>query len=86
MSTIMVRGQDVRTGDDLWFLGRVHRITRTEPYTHPVVTGGGEWRTAYSDGPDGMYRAAWGITLEHGGAARYEISERIPAPQSCEAP
>lgn len=76
MTTIKVRGQDVRIGDDLWFLGTPKRITRIEPYVHPVVTRNAEWRTAYADGPDGMYKAAWGITLEygHGWAANYEVT------------
>lgn len=76
--TVKVKGQDVRVGDDLWFLGKPYRITRIEPYIHPVVTRGEEWFSAYSDSPDGMYRNAWGITLEreHGNAASYEISER----------
>lgn len=76
MATIEVRGQDVRVGDDLWFLGKPHRITRIEPYTHPVVTRGEMWRIAYSDGPEGMYKAAWGMTLEygHGWARGYEVT------------
>jgi hypothetical protein len=75
VTTIMVKGQDVKVGDDLWFLGRPHRITRIKPYTHPV-TRGEVWRTAYSDGPAGMHKSAWGITLEydHGYAAGYEVT------------
>jgi hypothetical protein len=76
MATHMVKGQEVRVGDDLWFLGKPYRITRIEPYTHPVVTRGEEFRSAYSDGPDRYYQAAWGITLEfnHGYAASYEVT------------
>lgn len=72
----MVKGQEVRVGDDLWFLGKPHRITRIKRYVHPVVTRNEEWRIAYSDGPEGMYRAAWGITLEynHGYSAGYEVA------------
>jgi hypothetical protein len=75
MATIMVKGQDVKVGDDLWFLGRPHRITRIRPYTHPV-TRGEVWRTAYSDGPAGSLLSTWGITLEydHGYAAGYEVT------------
>ena len=76
MSTHRVKGQEVKVGDDLWSLGKPHRITRIEPYTHPVVTRGEEWRIAYSDGPDGVGRAAWGITLtfDHGYADGYEVT------------
>lgn len=76
MTTIQVRGQEVRVGDDLWFLGKPHRITRIVPYVHPVVTRNEPWRIAYSDGPDGVYKAAWGMTLEygHGWAAGCEVT------------
>jgi hypothetical protein len=76
VSTIKVKGQDVKVGDDIWFLGTPHRVTRITPYVHPVCTRNEEWRTAHSDGPDGMYKAAWGITLEfdHGWAAGYEVT------------
>ena len=57
-------GQDVEVGDDLWFLGKVHRITRIKPYAHPVVTKGETWRIAYADEPSGVYQKAWSITLE----------------------
>jgi hypothetical protein len=75
MSTIHVRGQDVRVGDDLWFLSTPKRITRIEPYTHALMRGEA-WRVAYSDGPAGMYKNAWGITLEYGSgyAANYEVT------------
>lgn len=74
----MVKGQDVRVGDDLWFLGTPHRITRIEPYVHSVVTRGEEWRIAYADTPERAYRNAWGMTLEyeHGYAAGYSVSPR----------
>jgi hypothetical protein len=73
-----VRGQDVRVGDDLWFLSSVHRVTRVEDYRHPVVTGGDLWHIAKSDGPAGFGRAAWGMTLatERGYAAGYTIGTR----------
>jgi hypothetical protein len=76
VSMIKVKGQEVRVGDDLWFLGKPHRITRIEGYIHPVVTRGEEWRIAYSDGPDAGGKNAWGITLEyeHGYAAGYLVS------------
>jgi hypothetical protein len=76
VTTIKVKGQEVRVGDDLWFLSTPHRITRIEPYRHPAVTLGEDWRIAYSDGPDGMYKAAWGMTLsfDHGYAAGYEVT------------
>jgi len=88
VSTIKVKGQDVREGDDLWTSGKPHRITRIEPYVHPVVTRGEPWRIAYSDGPDGMGRAAWGITLEWQGgyAAGYEVTERPGEPYINEPP
>jgi hypothetical protein len=72
-ATIRVKGQAVKVRDDLWVLGNVHRITRIEPYTHPVVTRGEEWRIARYAGPGGT---AWGITLhyDHGYAASYEVS------------
>jgi hypothetical protein len=75
MSTIKVKGQDVRVNDDLWYLGTPYRITRIKPYTHPV-TRGEVWRTAYSDGPERAGDRAWGITLEydHGYAAGYEVT------------
>jgi hypothetical protein len=79
MSTIKVKGQEVETGDDLWSGGIPHRITRIEPYGHPVVTRGEQWRAACSDGPASVGRAAWGITLEfaHGWEpGHYEVSAR----------
>jgi hypothetical protein len=80
--TVKIKKQDVRVGDDLWFLGRPYRITRIEPYRHPVVTRGEDARTAYSDGPGRTGRNAWGITLsfEHGYAASAEISVRMGEP------
>lgn len=60
----MKYGRDVVVGDDIIFLGTPHRITRIEPYTHPVVTGGETWATAYADTSAAAYQAAWGITLE----------------------
>ena len=82
MSTVMVKGQHVKIGDDLWAFGRPHRITRITPYRHPVVTRGEDWRIAHSDGPDGVGAAAWGITLSHGHgyAAHYEVSVRPGEP------
>ncbi len=76
-STAMIKGQEVRVGDDLWSMGTPHRITRIEPYAHPVVTRGEQWRQACSDGPEGVGKAAWGITLEfaHGWApGHYKVS------------
>jgi hypothetical protein len=72
----MIKGQEVRVGDDLWAFGKPHRITRIKDYAHPVVTRGEQWRIAYSDGPDTGGEKAWGITLEynHGYAAGYEIT------------
>lgn len=83
MSTVKVKGQDVRVGDDLWFCGRPHRVTRLEPYTHPEATRGEEWQIAYSGGPE-RAGAAWAMMLEreHGYAASYEISARPEVPQS----
>ena len=88
MSTVKVKGQDVRVGDDLWFLGKPYRITRIEPYVHPAVTRGEQWRIAYSDGPERGGKHAWGMTLEyeHGWAAGYEISERPGEPYKNKPP
>lgn len=74
MTTAMIKGQEVRVGDDLWSMGTPHRVTRITDYTHPVVTRGEPWRTAHSDGPGGA--RAWGRTLsfDHGYAAGYEIT------------
>lgn len=74
-AAIMVKGQDVRVGDDLWSLGKPHRVTPIEPYTHPVVTRDEEWRIAYSNGPEDTGKP-WGRTLrlEHGYAASYEVA------------
>jgi hypothetical protein len=74
MTTHRIKGQEVKVGDDLWCLGKPHRITRIEPYTHPIVTRGEEWRSADADGPDGT--TPWGITLEfdHGYHAGYEVT------------
>lgn len=83
MTTVKVKGQQVRVGDDLWFLGRPYRVTRIEDYTHPGIVPAGEtWRIAYSDGPVTGGKHAFGITLEYqyGYAAGYEISVR-PEPQ-----
>lgn len=77
MGTIKVKAQDVKIGDDLWLGDVPHRITRIEPYTHPAVTGGDEWAAAYSDGLEGVGKAAWGITLELTNPSEYyEISVR----------
>lgn len=79
MSTIMVKGQEVQVGDDLWAGGKPYRITRIEPYMHPVVTRNEQWWQACSDGPEGIGKAAWGITLEfaHGWEpGHYEVSKR----------
>ena len=76
MSTIKVKGQEVRVGDDLWLGGVPHRITRIEPYQHPSFPGE-MWAQACSDGPGGIGKAAWGITLELTNPAEYyEISVR----------
>lgn len=76
MTTGRIKAQEVKVGDDLWFLGTPHRITRITRYVHPVVTRNEEWRIAHSDGPAGMYKAAWGMTLsyDHGYAAGYEVT------------
>lgn len=76
MATIRIKGQEVRVGDDYWYLGTARRITRIEDYVHPVVTRNEVWRFAYSDGPTGTGRNAWGITLEydHGHAAGCEVT------------
>jgi len=76
MSTIRVKGQDVRVGDDLWFLGKPYRITRIMDYIHIGVTLGEEWRIAKSDGPKDGGKYAWGMTLsyDHGYAAGYEVT------------
>jgi len=77
MSTIRVKGQEVKVGDDLWAGGVPHRITRIEPYQHPSFPGE-MWAQACSDGPDGIGKAAWGITLELTNPAEYyEISVRV---------
>ncbi len=76
MSTIKVSAKDVKVGDDLWFLGKPHRITRIVPYQHPSFPGE-MWVQACSDGPEGIGKAAWGITLELTNPSKYyEISER----------
>jgi hypothetical protein len=87
-SSVHIRGQDVRVGDDLWPVGQVRRVTRIEDYRHPIVTGGELWHIAKSDGPDGVGRAAWGMTLatEKGYAAGYEISVRRFGCAHCRAP
>lgn len=78
MSTRKVCAADVKIGDDLWVGGKPHRITRIEPYTHPTI--GEPWAIASSDGPEGIGKAAWGITLELTNPSRYyEISERSEA-------
>jgi len=72
---MIVKGSEVKVGDDLMFVGRPHRITRIEPYAHPVVTQGETWAIAYADAPQAMAKAAWGITLEPDTRA-YEIADR----------
>ncbi len=82
MSTIKVSAKDVRVGDDLWLGGVPHRITRIEPYQHPSFPGK-MWAQACSDGPEGIGKAAWGITLElTNPSAYYEISVRPEVPGS----
>jgi len=61
--TVEVPGSEVRPGDDYEFLGKVHRITRVEPYSHPVVTRGETWLSASADTSERAYKAAWGITV-----------------------
>ena len=72
---MIVKGSEVKVGDDLIFAGTPHRITRIEPYVHPVVTHGETWATAYADTPKAAYKIAWGITLEPDTRA-YEIADR----------
>lgn len=73
--TTRKHGSEVKVGDDLWFLGEPHRITRIVPYVHPVCTGGETWAIAYSDGPVTGGAKAWGITLELTNPAHhYEVS------------
>lgn len=76
MSTIKVAAKDVKVGDVLWFLGHPHIITRIEPYQHPSFPGE-MWAQACSDGPEGVGKVAWGITLELTNPSEYyEISVR----------
>jgi len=72
--TTLMRGRDVKAGDDLIFLGTPHRITRIEPYRGSLNDElfGREGRVAYSDTAASACRAAWGITLDPDGT--YEIS------------
>lgn len=74
-TTVMVKGQHVRVGDDLWSGGKPHRVMKIIPYRHPVVTRGQDWRIAR--GADN-----WGMTLayDHGWAASYEITIRPGEP------
>jgi hypothetical protein len=74
--TVDVPWDGVRPGDDLTFLSSVHRITRVEPYSHPVVTRGATWAIACADTQQRCYRAAWGITLSPG--SHYEVTRRAP--------
>ena len=44
LATIMVKGQDVKIGDDLWVFDKPHRVTRIEPTRirwSPAATNGG---------------------------------------------
>lgn len=68
--TVEVPGSEVRPGDDYEFLGAVHRITRVEPYSHPVVTGGEAWLSASADTSERLGKAAWGITIHPGKLTR----------------
>lgn len=71
----MSLGSDITVGHDLLFLGVVHRITDIRPYSHPVVTGGAEWRIAYARKPAEIRisDSTWGITIEPGGTY-YQVS------------
>ena len=61
MSTIRVKGQEVKVGDDLWFLGKPHRITRIEDYVHSGCCPPGKpGRIAYSDQPDARRQGCLG--------------------------
>lgn len=85
--TVEVRGQDVRVGDDLWAGSVPHRITRVEDYRHPSFPGE-LWHSGSSDGPGGVGKAAWGMTLETnvGYAGHYEISVRAFGCAHCRQP
>lgn len=56
--TTLVRGIDVQVGDDLLFLGRPHRILRTEPYDTTALFGEPLPGARLAHGADG-----WAITL-----------------------
>jgi hypothetical protein len=70
----MSLGSEIKVGDDLLFLGAVHRITDLRPYSHPVVTGGEVWRTAYSRTPaeTQVSDRTWGITIDPNGT-HYQV-------------
>lgn len=70
--TIKVAAKDVKVGDILWSLGHPHLITRIEPYVHPSFPDE-QWATASSDGPEGVGKAAWGITLELTNPSEYYV-------------
>lgn len=74
METIRIKGQDVRVGDELWTMGSPDRITRIEPYVHPVITRNEEWRTARRDWPDGTKAFGRTLAYEHGRSASYTIT------------
>jgi hypothetical protein len=79
MATRKVSARDVKVGDDLWVGGKPHRITRIEPYQHPSFPGE-MWAQAMSDGPEGIGKAAWGITLELTNPTEYyEVSRGAAA-------
>jgi hypothetical protein len=63
------RGEDLKVGDLLYFLGHPHRITHFADYS-PSMFPDEQWRIAYSGHEDDPH--CWGMTIEPAG--RYRIA------------
>lgn len=66
-----IKGEDIRVGDVIVFLGCDYLIDRIEPYVHPAFADE-QWAIAYS--------GDWGITLPAGqgfDVRRFDMRERL---------
>lgn len=76
---LKIRAGDLKVGDDLIFLGTVHRITDFGAYKHPKSEEygwGPGWKIAYARTTEiKVTDHTWGMTIEPDGW--YEISKSL---------
>lgn len=73
--THFVRSEDYEVGDLIWFLGKSHRITRFQPYTHPVP----EVAARFGEGTRFAHcELGWSITMTANGTWPMEWEHTPP--------